>query len=60
MNNTNNKKVYIYNPNQVNYYIQNGMKVLGTGIHSRTKKTFWIFDFNETEEIYVKWINNKH
>lgn len=56
----NNKKVYIYNPMQAQYYIDNGMQVIGTGVHSRTKKVYWVFGFTETEDIYVEWINRKH
>ena len=53
-------KVYIYNPAQARYYIQNGMRVLDTGIHHRTHKVFYVFDFDETEEIYKKWVYRKH
>ena len=53
-------KVYIYNPLQASFYIRNGMRVLDTGVHHKTKKAFWVFDFNETEEIYSEWCNRKH
>ena len=53
-------KVYIYNPLQASFYITNGMRVLDTGVHHKTKKAFWVFDFNETEEIYSEWCNRKH
>ena len=62
MNNqmNNERKVYIYNPLQAQFYINNGMRVLDTGVHYKTKKIFWVFDFNETEEIYSEWVNRKH
>ena len=53
-------KVYIYNPLQASFYIRNGMRVLDTGVHHKTKKAFWVFDFNETEEIYSEWCNREH
>ena len=64
LNKMNDNKKYIYNPKQAKFYINNGMKVLDTGIHNKTKKVFWVFDFNETKEVYVEWVNrqyhNKH
>ena len=53
-------KVYIYNPAQARYYIQNGMRVLSVGVHYKTHKAFWVFDFDETKEIYEKWVYRKH
>lgn len=53
-------KVYIYNPLQAQFYINNGMRVLDTGVHYKTKKVFWVFDFNETEEIYSEWVTREH
>lgn len=55
-----NRKVYIYNPLQARYYIQNGMTVLRVGVHYKTHKAFWVFDFDETEEIYENWVYRKH
>ena len=62
MNNqmNNERKVYIYNPLQASFYINNGMRVLNTGVHYKTKKVFWVFGFDETEGIYVEWITRKH
>lgn len=48
---------YIYNPYQAQYYISNGCNVLKTGIHTKTNKIYWVFDWNETKEIYSKWVN---
>jgi len=53
-------KVYIYNPVQARYYIQNGMRLLSVGVHYQTHKPFYVFDFDETKEIYEKWVYRKH
>lgn len=53
-------KVYIYNPLQAQYYMSKGLMCLGTGIHHKTKKTFWIFGYDDTYDIYIEWINRKH
>ena len=53
-------KVYIYNPKQASFYINNGMRVLNTGVHYKTKKVFWVFDIYETEAVYSEWCNRKH
>lgn len=49
-------KKYIYNPAQASFYINNGAKVLDTGIHHKTKKIFWVFDYFDTEKVYLLWL----
>lgn len=53
------KKIYIYNPNQAKFYIAEKCNVIGTGIHSETKKVYWIFDREKITDAYEKWCNNK-
>ena len=53
-------KVYIYNQYQAQYYIKNGMHVLDTGVHYHTHRPFWVFDFDETKEVYHEWAIRKH
>ena len=50
---------YVYNPAQAQFYIEHGAKVVSTGIHYRTHKTFWVFDFNATTPIFHKWCLQK-
>lgn len=51
---------YIYNPTQANFYIENGIKCLKTGINPTTNKVFWAFNWYETIEIYKIWCERKH
>lgn len=48
-------KTYVYNPEQAKFYIANGATVLDTGIHYKTHKVFWVFDFNATTPIFHQW-----
>lgn len=48
-------KKYIYNIKQANFYIQEGCKVLETGIHHSTGKIFYVFNWEETQQAYSKW-----
>ena len=54
------KVYYIYNPKQASFYITNGATCLNTGINYKTRKTFWVFDSDDTEEVYSKWCSRKH
>lgn len=47
--------VYIYNLQQVNFYISKGIVPLKTDIHRRTKKTFFVFKKSDTENAYAEW-----
>lgn len=52
-------KKYIYNPEQANYYMEQGCFCIGTGIHSQTNKIFWLFRWDETQEAYQNWLIRK-
>jgi len=54
------RKVYIYNPLQAQFYMNNGTICLNTGIHKTTKRTFWVFGFDDTKEVYEKWVAREH
>ncbi|MCT4543506.1 MAG: hypothetical protein N4A63_08190 [Vallitalea sp.] len=46
---------YIYNLDQINFYLENGIKPRKIDIHKVTKKAFAIFSTEETEVVYQKW-----
>ena len=50
-----NGKKYIYNVEMANFFMQNGVVCLGTGIHRTTKRVYYIFGYNECQEAYEKW-----
>lgn len=51
----NNKRYkYIYVAKFANYLIMQGAVCRGTGIHPRTHKVFWCFDYDEIQPIYEK------
>lgn len=50
-------KMYIYNKYQALFYIENGLTLLDVGVHSKTKRIFFVFKRNEHEAIFGKWVN---
>lgn len=46
---------YIYNVAQARYFIKNGGIVVDTGIHYKTSKPFWAFDYVQTENLMREW-----
>jgi hypothetical protein len=51
-----NKKVYIYDLEKAYYYIENGIRPIEVPReHYQTHKVFFVFDSNETQDIYNKW-----
>lgn len=46
---------YIYNPWQARFYIQHGVKPIDSCVHEKTKKVFWAFKTDESEEVYNLW-----
>ncbi len=55
-----NNKKYIYNVKQADFFINEGVKLLGTGVHPTTKKIWWCFGYKECQEAYSKWNNREH
>lgn len=51
-------KTYVYNPKQANFYVSHGAKILKIGIHDKTHRTYWVFDFNLTTPIFHEWCCN--
>ena len=54
------RKVYIYNPYQASYYMRNGIRCLDTGIGNQRKDIYYVFSYNDTINVYEKWVNRKH
>ncbi|MHC1746931.1 MAG: hypothetical protein AB9856_00905 [Cellulosilyticaceae bacterium] len=54
------KKKFIYDIRMANFYIVNGCPVLETGIHKKTKKTFWVFDWDSSYDTYSKWCQSSN
>ncbi len=52
--------VFIYNPEQKDFYINEGCNLIDSDIHKKTKKQFWVFGFEDTQEAYTKWCNKPH
>ena len=53
-------KMYIYNPLQAKFFINEGVKCIDTGIHWKTKCPFWVFNYYECSEAHKKWVGRKH
>lgn len=55
MTDQNEKSVYIYNPEQANFYVSKGIMMKATGVHPTTKRVWYKFGFDETTEVYSQW-----
>ena len=53
-------KKYIYNPEQANFFISEGVKCIEVGINHKTKRAFWVFDYYECQPAYKKWNTREH
>ena len=45
---------YIYNPKQADFLVDMKCTFIDTGIHSKTKRQYWIFEINDTLNIAMK------
>ena len=48
-------KRYIYNVQQAKFFIRNNGIVIDTGIHHKTGKTYWVFEYSKTVDLMAKW-----
>jgi len=49
--------IYLYNPEQKDFYIDEGCNLIDSGVHSITKKTFWVFKYDDVQDAYNKWMS---
>ena len=55
-----NDRVYIYNLEQVYFYIENGIRPYEKPrVHKTTGNIFFCFDKKKSQVVYERWINNK-
>jgi len=47
--------VFIYNPEQASFYMENGVAPKATGVHPKTKRIWFKFGFNESSDVYSQW-----
>jgi len=47
--------VYLYNPEQASFYMENGVMAKSTGVHPTTKRIWYKFGFSETSDVYDRW-----
>lgn len=52
-------KKYIYNPKQANFFMEYGVKCIGTGINPSTGKMYWVFGYDDCQKAYDVWNNRK-
>lgn len=52
-----NGKKYVYDKYEKNFYVDRGIKMIDSRIHFKTKKQFWIFDWNDIESAFNDWKN---
>ncbi|HFD2033484.1 TPA: hypothetical protein ACF2DD_002061 [Clostridium perfringens] len=53
-------KVYIYNYEQAYFYISSGVFPINRPeIHPTTNKVYFTFNWNDVQEVYKIWCNNK-
>lgn len=48
--------LYIYNLDQCDFYMKNGVSGIGCGIHPKTKRTWIKFRKEDTKKVYVLWL----
>lgn len=56
--NSENSKIYIYNFKQTEFCIKEGIKPLEININPKTRKIYFVFNREETNNAYMKWVNN--
>lgn len=49
---------YVYSAKFANYLMLQGAVCKGTGVHPKTHKIFWCFDYDEVQPIYEKLNKN--
>ncbi len=60
MNNSKEKFAYLYNLDQINYYLSKGICPLEMGIHFQSRRTWCKFSWDGTTNVFSEWCNRKN
>lgn len=52
--------VYIYNPQQKDFYVEEGNTIVDSDINPRTNKQYWVYKFDDVQPAYKKWMDRKY
>jgi len=53
------KVTYIYNFDQINFYLKNGVYPLEIGVHPQSRRAWCKFSWNGSTNIFTEWCNRK-
>ncbi|MGL5327894.1 MAG: hypothetical protein ACRDD7_01410 [Peptostreptococcaceae bacterium] len=48
-------KKYIYNHQQANFYMEKGVRCVGTGVNPTTNCVYWVFYTKDSQLAYEQW-----
>lgn len=47
--------VFVYNPEQKEFYLDEGCQIVDSDVHITSKKPFWVFKYDDVQEVFHKW-----
>jgi hypothetical protein len=47
--------IYIYNPEQKDFYLSKNISMVDSQIHRVTKNQFWVFKYEDVQEAFGEW-----
>lgn len=54
------RKKYIYNYKQADFFIKQGAICIGTGFNAKSDRYFWEFNYNKIQDYYPLWEDSKN
>lgn len=50
-----NRLRYVYNINMADFFMKKGLRCLSTGVNKNSKRTYWCFDYVDSQEYQKLW-----
>jgi len=52
--------VYIYNPEQKDFYVDEGQIMVNSDKNPSTNKQFWVYKYDDVQPTFKKWMDRKY
>lgn len=60
VNNNDKRLLYTYNQNQKDFFRGKGIKIADAGIHCKTHKIFWAYEYEDVQPYLDEWKELHH
>jgi len=52
--------LFLYNPEQKDFYASEGCQLIDSDINPSTNKQYWVYEYDQVQPAFKKWMDRKY